>query len=290
MVTLPNNTCIPVRLHGDLRINSQLILKDVLLVPQFHINLISVSALTAISPLTISFFADHFIIQDSTNQKMIGKGDKDKDLYILDVDKFNLMTDNVSLQPEEAIHILLIMFQFRYGITDLAIYLLRFLTCWNSNCTATSQIGIDNLLATICPLAKQRKLPFISHNHLSLSPFDLIHCDIWGPYHVDAYTGHRFFLTMVDDCIRFTWVFMLKQKYNVNTVIPYFFNMIATQFQCAIKGLRFDNAKELALTAFFNQKRVLHQYSSVATPQQNSVVERKHQHILNVARALFFSI
>lgn len=98
MVTLPNNTCIPVRLHGDIRINSQLILKDVLLVPQFHINLMSVSALTAISPLTISFFANHFIIQDSTNQKMIGKGDRDKDLYILDVDKFNLMSANVSLQ------------------------------------------------------------------------------------------------------------------------------------------------------------------------------------------------
>lgn len=47
---------------------------------------------------------------------------------------------------------------------------------------------------------------------------------------------------------------MLKQKSEVNIVIPYLFNMIATQFQCAIKGFRSDNAKELALTAFLNQK------------------------------------
>ena len=100
--------------------------------------------------------------------------------------------------------------------------------------------------------------------------------------------GYRYFLTIVDDCTRFTWVYLLKQKSDVVVAIPQFFNMVTTQFNGSIKCFRSDNAEEFASTEFFNQRGVLHQYSCVETPQQNSVVERKHQHLLNVARALFF--
>ena len=135
--------------------------------------------------------------------------------------------------------------------------------------------------------SKQRRLSFTSNNHVAHSPFDLVHCDIWGPYHVVSYTGHNCFLTLVDDCTRFTWVYLLKQKSDAAVVIPRFFNMVATQFQSSIKDFRSDNAKELAFTEFFHEKGVLHQFSCVEWPKQNSVVERKHQHLLNVARALF---
>lgn len=56
-----------------------------------------------------------------------------------------------------------------------------------------------------------------------------------------------------------------------------------------MKILRSDNGTEfMRMKEYFRSTGIIHQTSCVGTPEQNGRVERKHRHILNVARALRF--
>ena len=96
----------------------------------------------------------------------------------------------------------------------------------------------------ICPLAKQHRFHFTHSSSISLSCFDLVYVDIWGPYSVPSLNGSRYFLTLVDDHNRCTWVYLLKHKSDALTLIPSFFHMILTQFNVPIKAFRSDNGPE----------------------------------------------
>ncbi|XP_010424680.1 PREDICTED: uncharacterized protein LOC104709822 [Camelina sativa] len=140
----------------------------------------------------------------------------------------------------------------------------------------------------VCHLAKQKKLSFISENNIFNSTFELLHIDVWGPFSVETVEGYKYFLTIVDDHSRATWVYLLKNKSDVHTVFPAFVNQVENQYNTKVKSVRSDNAKELAFTQFYQSRGIVSYHSCPETPEQNSVVERKHQHILNGARALLF--
>lgn len=63
------------------------------------------------------------------------------------------------------------------------------------------QISCDLLTTpcTICHLARQKQLYFPHSITSSTSIFDLIHCDVWGPYSVGSRNDHHYFLIIVDD-------------------------------------------------------------------------------------------
>ena len=128
----------------------------------------------------------------------------------------------------------------------------------------------------MCPLAKQRSLSFPHQNNMSKEPFDLVHMDIWGPFSTESVEGYRYFLTIVDDHTRVTWIYMLKSKSDFSVILPSFVKLVRTQYKANIKMIQSDNAQELAFSNLIREHGIVHQFSCVYTPQQNLVVERKH--------------
>ena len=71
-------------------------------------------------------------------------------------------------------------------------------------------------------------------------------------------------------------------------IIMNFIAFIGTQFDSKVKIIRSDNGPEFLMHDFYASKGIIHQTSCVETLEQNGIVERKHQHLLNVTRALLF--
>lgn len=141
-----------------------------------------------------------------------------------------------------------------------------------------------------CHLEKQNKLPYSSSTAITYRPFEfeLVQMDIWGPLSIPSLHGHKYFLTIVDDFTRHTWLFLVKLKSETRTIMENFIILVKNQFDTVIKTIWSDNGTDFVFPDLYNKHGIIHHTSCVATPQQNSDVERKHLHILNVTRSLLF--
>ena len=92
-----------------------------------------------------------------------------------------------------------------------------------------------------CELGKHHRTSFYPSNNKSSVPFSLIHSDVWGPSRVVALKGHRWFVSFIDDFSRATWIYMMKDKSEVNLIFKNFHKMICTQFDARVKIIRSNN-------------------------------------------------
>ena len=258
-VNLPNGESALVTHIGTVKISENLVLSNVLCVPSFNFNLISVSQLAKSILCCLIFFGNLCFIQDLAHWSTIGLGKEINGLFLL-VKVESASTSNYVSFFISANKVLPHIWHARLGhISDAKLALLNKnnVHCINSNA---------NFHCDICPLAKQKRLPFNISTTFSNECFDLLHCDIWAPFSVPTNHGCRFFLTIVDDCSRCTWVYLLKHKSQTASFLDQFCTRVETQFARKVKCIRLDNGTEFFLKDFFTKRGILHQLSCVETP------------------------
>ncbi|XP_071738856.1 uncharacterized protein [Rutidosis leptorrhynchoides] len=177
----PNGTLTKNFKIDDCVISLNLTLFDVLVVPDYLVNLMSVYKIARDSKKFIGFDEHACYIQDLPHKGVMGKtlgtGSVHGGLYVLG-------------HPAEPVMQVL-----------------------------KESLGFGNDIISpcdVCHKAKQTREPFPLSDHVSTSIGELVHLDVWGPYKVTTREGFRFFLT-VDDFSRAVWVFLLSNKNSTSS-------------------------------------------------------------------------
>ena len=117
-------------------------------------------------------------------------------------------------------------------------------------------------------------------------PLELIHSDVWGPA-IASSGGYKYYVSFVDDYSRFSWIYLLKHKSDVEQVFYAFQAHVERLLHTKILAVQSDWGGEYhRLHRYFQRTGISHRVSCPHTSQQNGIAERKHRHLVETGLAL----
>ncbi|KAJ9564691.1 hypothetical protein OSB04_000657 [Centaurea solstitialis] len=166
----------------------------------------------------------------------------------------------------------------------------------NQLCINNLVIGLPDFrytkvsLCSACEKGKQTRASFKSKQISSISsPLQLLHMDLFGPVNVQSIAGKKYTLVIVDEYSRYTWVFFLRAKSDAPEEIILFVRKMERLNNLTVRSIRSDHGTEFknsTLETFFEQKGITQNFSSVRTPQQNGVAERRNRTLIEAVRSM----
>lgn len=254
-VVIPNGENVAVEGRGEYTLHNGIKIKGVLHVPKFNCNLLSVRRLAKDLNCAVTFFPDFFVMHDLNSRALIGTGKCENGLYQM------AMTED----KRQAMMATFDTWHKRLGhASNSKLSHVDFL----KNISNKNKTGFCDS----CAKAKHTRLPFSISSIKTHNCFELIHCDIWGPYRTASLSRATHFLTIVDDYSRAVWVFLLKNKSEASNCLIKFHKMVKLQFEKNIKRVRCDNGGEFTsnrMTEFYSDQGIVLETTCPYTPQQN---------------------
>ncbi|GKB80578.1 retrovirus-related pol polyprotein from transposon TNT 1-94 [Tanacetum coccineum] len=113
--------------------------------------------------------------------------------------------------------------------------------------------------------------------------------DLCRPIRVQTINGKKYILVIVDDYSRFTWVKFLRSKDETPTVVIKFLKQIQVGLNKTVRFIRTDNGTEFVnktLYDYYESVGIFHQKTVPRTLQQNGIVERWNQTLVEAARTM----
>ena len=265
-----------VKLDMDI---GQLKLKEVLVVPELHANLLSVGNACDDGVIDEAVFK-----KDSCELKLngavIASGSRQGRLYVLDgTDEDERASAMMSIDRwhERLCHV-------RTGtIVDMA----KSKTAKGIEVGKTGRDVEDTCEVCIATKTRQKPYPHRSDTRAT-APGLVLHVDLCGPMEVESEQGSRYAMPVTDDFSRFTIVYFLKRKSDAIDELLNAIKMVENHTGNKVVSIRADNGGEFVskLAKQSLRKLGISLLTSVPySPQQNGVAERKNQTLVKRSRA-----
>ena len=261
----------------------ELTLNDVLHVPEIKNQ--EFGSLLSKKGFKLLFVSDNFIL--SKNGMYVGKGYMSNGLF-----KMNVMTvvppiNNINKKNTSSTYMLESSNVWHGRLGHVNYDTLHRLI--NMECLPKFQIDPNHK----CEIFVESKLTRTSFQSIERSsePLELIHSDIYDLKFIQTRGGKKYFLTLIDDCIRYCYVYLLRSKDEALEMFQHFKNEVENQLDRKIKVIRSDRGGEYEAPFgdFCSQHGIIHQTTTPYSPQQNGVVECKNITLKEMMKALLLS-
>jgi hypothetical protein len=121
----------------------------------------------------------------------------------------------------------------------------------------------------------------------AMEPLELVHGDIFGPISPVTPTRNRYFLLLIDDYNRYMWMVLLPTKDGAAATIKNVQEAAERKSGKQLRALRTDREGKFTANHFkeyLAELGVQRQLTVPYSPAQNSVIERRNQTVVGVAR------
>ena len=250
---------------------------DVIYAPRTTANLLSVSKIVK-RGFTVTFSPKLSSISDN-NGEQIAALKEEKGIYKLEVNQerayFTATDTNIEISHRRLGHL-----NYK-SVTELS-------KLPETNVKITNA---ESPPCEPCVKGKQHRKPFPKSKIRSTRVLELIHSDLCGPMENTSIGGAKYFLTIIDDFSRKTFVFFLEKKSQVIKTFIEFRTLVENETGHRIKKLRSDNGLEYSSNEFeeyLKASGIQHRFTIRYTPQQNGVAERENRTIIEKAKSMLF--
>nr|GEV65968.1 zinc finger, CCHC-type [Tanacetum cinerariifolium] len=138
---------------------------------------------------------------------------------------------------------------------------------------------------TTCMLTKITRQPFKSITRKSVI-LELIHSDLCDFHATPSLGNKKYVITFIDDASRFCDVYLLHAKDEALDKYRIYKTEVELQQNDLIKTLRTDRGGEYYDPVFFQFVRIIHETTTLYTPQQNGVAKRKNRALKEMVNSM----